>query len=63
MPTAFASANGVGGKATRPSFANSAFAFSYASVASDGIFSGFDAKNEVSAVRGVLRIAGDLAGP
>ena len=49
-PTALALANGVGSNAWRPSFSNSAFAFSQASVASDGTSSGSRPKNEVSAV-------------
>ena len=39
-PTALALVNGVGGKATRPSASSSAFASSYASVASPGTSSG-----------------------
>src|SRR5882724_9211801 len=50
VPTALALANGVGSKATRPSFSNSSSAFSHASVASDGTSSGSSPKNEVSAV-------------
>src|ERR1700710_585588 len=49
-PTALALANGVGSKAVRPSFSNSSFDFSHASVASEGTSSGSRPKNEVRAV-------------
>jgi len=58
-PTALALANGVGSNASRPSFSNSALAFSQASVASAGTFP-FQAEERGQRGRGVLRVAGDL---